>query len=388
MKITDAVGINPAEFTVDDIIVLVGGEKNTNAQVTVTYVDKVDNNYTYTINITNITGNGELTLEIAEAKVRDFATNVNVKTTISGLNVIIDNIKPVVNNILLSLEDYNNASKLYPESLSTDNESWVNEDVYVVVNSSDESSGVETFWHSVGNASEFEKMPTNREVWTEEMDERDKVYYRVIDRAGNISEPVGVVIKIDKTPAVPADLDMRINRENGIIYEYDVDNPTSKSIFIKPKETVDTGTYQSGVLKSEYIVTFNNGVTTTTSEKAPAYPGTLLKETGTYTIEVITTDKAGNTSNKFFNAEIDKRTENTVKVNNIYDEGSGVKKVTITATKQGASTEAIEPIIIENPEANLMQRIKLSDGTFIIRVEIEDNVGLVKILQKTIKNEL
>ena len=388
VKITDVGGINPSEFTVSDIAVIVGGTKDTNAQVTVTYTGKVGNDYAYTIAITNLTGNGQMTLEIDQEKVYDLATNANVKTTITGLNVIVDNIKPIVNNVLLSLGSYDNTAKLYPESLPSYNESWINEDVYAVIKSSDESSGVETYWHSVGNESNFSAIPADREIWSAEMDERDKVFYRVIDRAGNISDSVGVIIKIDKTEPIAAELDMRLNRENGTVYEYDAANLTSKTIFIKTKSTDDKGDYQSEVLKSEYIVTFNNGVTTTTSEIIDGNTGTLLKETGTYTIEVITTDKAGNTSNKFFNAAIDKRTENTVRISNIHDEGSGVTKVTITARKQGASVDAIEPIIIESPDANITQRIKLSDGTFIITVKLEDGVGLVKELKQTITNEL
>ncbi|MBO5179874.1 MAG: hypothetical protein J6B87_05975 [Clostridia bacterium] len=388
VKVTDVGGINFSEFAPGDVAVLVGGAKNSDAQVTVTYTGKTGNDYTYIITITNITGNGEMTLEIADGKIYDFATNPNIKTTLSGLNVKIDNIKPIVNDIVLSLGSYNNSSKLYPESLPTYNESWINEDVYVVIKSSDESSGVETYWHSVGTKSNFNLMPTDREVLSNEMDERDKIYYKVIDRAGNESDITEIIVKIDKTSPIVADLDMRLNRENGTIYEYEVDNPTSKSIYVKPKGTVDSGTYQSGILKTEYIITFNNGVTTTTSDIINAENETILKETGTYKIEVITTDKSGNTSNQFFDAAIEKSTENTITISNIYDDASGVKKATIEVRKQGASEDVFDPIIIENPGSTIKQRIKLSDGTFVITVKLEDAVGLVKELKQTITNEL
>lgn len=388
VKITDVGGLNPSEFTGEDVIVNLGATEDTGAKVTVTYVGQTGNDYEYIITVENLTGEGELTLEIADGKIVDFATNGNLETVISGLNVTVDNTKPKVTSITLSLGGYN-SSNLYPGSLPRENDSWINEDVYAVINSVDEGvapSGVETYWRSVENPSSFIQLPNDREIWSNEMN--NTVYYRVVDKAGNVSENASVLIKIDKTSPIVAELNMRHNREGGLVYNYDILDPASNSIYIKPYETQDTGTYQSGILKSEYIITFNDGAVTEVSDVIDGTTHTILQETGTYTIEVITTDRAGNTSNKFFNAIIEKKVENTVKIKNIHDKGSGVKQITITARKEGATADAIAPIVINNPGANITERIKLTDGTFTIKVEIVDGVGLTTVLEQVITNNI
>lgn len=388
IKITDVGGIEPSELTKEDIIVKAGGTVANDAKVSVTYLGKDGNDYKYNITITNITEEGVLTLEIPADKVNDKAKNGNVKTTISGLDVIVDNTPPKITRIILSLDSFN-SSQLYPESLPNTNEKWINKDVYAVVIATDEGtlpSGVETYWHSEGNTSNFIKLTSDREIWQNEMN--NTVYYRVIDKAGNISENSTVQIKIDKTSPIVAELNMRHSRENGLPYIYDISNPASDSIYIKPMATTDTGVHQSGILKTEYTVTFNDGVETTVYDTLDSAVSTILRKTGTYEIEVVTTDKAGNVSSKLFNVIIEKKIENTVKVKNIYDEGSGVEKVTITAKRQGATVDAIEPIVINNPGANITERIKLSDGTYEIKVVIQDGVGLTTTLKQTIVNVL
>lgn len=388
MKITDIGGIEPSEFAKEDIIVKTDGTEVADAIISVSYIGKEGNDYKYNITITNITKEGVLTLEIPASKINDKATNGNIKTTISGLDVIVDNTPPKITKIVLSLDSFN-SSQVYPSSLPSTNETWINKDVYAVVIATDEGrlpSGVETYWHSEGNTSNFIKLTGDREIWQKEIN--NTVYYRVIDKAGNISESSSVQIKIDKTAPIVAELNMRHARENGLPYVYDVSNPASDSIYIKPMPTTDTGSHQSGILKTEYIVTFNDGVDTIVYDTLDSSVSTLLRKTGTYDIEVITTDKAGNVSSKIFKAIIEKKVENTVKIKNLHDEGSGVEKITITAKKQGATTYAIEPIIINKPGANITERIKLADGTYVIRVEIEDGVGLITTLEETIVNVL
>lgn len=386
IKITDVGGIDPSQFTKEDVIVKAGGTEVKDAVVSVTYVENKGDDYEYIIAISNITEEGELSLEIPENKVIDKASNGNDKTVIFGLDVIVDNTAPKITKVVLSLGGYN-SSTLYPSSLPSTNESWINENVYVVVNAIDEGtlpSAVESYWHSEGNTTNFVQLTADREIWQKEMN--NTVYYRVVDKAGNISEIANVVIKIDKTSPIPAGLTMKHNRENGLTYIYDVTNPATNYIYIKPEVTTDTGMYQSGILKTEYIITFNNGAITEVFEPINGNISTLIRDTGTYTIEVLTTDKAGNVASRTYNAIIEKKVENTVRINNLHDEGSGIAKVTITARKQGATVDAIEPVVIVKPGASITERIKLADGTYIIKVEIEDGVGLVTTLQKTIVN--
>lgn len=386
IKITDVGGIDPSQFTKEDVIVKAGETEVEDAVVSVTYVENNGDDYEYIITISNITEEGELSLEIPENKVIDKASNGNDKTVISGLDVIVDNTAPKITKVVLSLGGYN-SSTLYPSSLPSINESWINENVYVVVNAIDEGtlpSGVESYWHSEGNTTNFVQVTADREIWQKEMN--NTVYYRVVDKAGNVSEIANVVIKIDKTSPIPAGLTMKYNRENGLTYIYDVTNPATNSIYIKPETTTDTGIYQSGVLKTEYIITFNDGVTSTVYDPIDSNISTLIRKTGTYTIEVLTTDKAGNVASRTYNAIIEKKVENTVRINNLHDEGSGIAKVTITARRQGATIDAIEPVVITKPGASITERIKLADGTYTIRVEIEDGVGLVTVLEQTIVN--
>lgn len=388
VKITDAGGINSSEFTKDDIVIKVGGTIVTDAEVTVNFVEKNGDDYKYTITIKDLSEEGEVTLEIEAGKITDKASNENEKTIISGLNVIVDNTAPRITQIVLSLDGYNSSS-LYPASLPSTNESWTNKNVYAVVVATDEgtmSSGIDTYWHSEGNETNFVKLIADREIWQKEMN--NIVYYRVCDKAGNISESVSVLLKIDTTSPIPAELSMKYNRENGLDYIYDVTNPASSSIYIKPSVTEDVGIYKSGVLKTEYVITFDDGTVTTVSEPIDSSISTLLKDTGTYKIEVTTTDKAGNTASKIFNAIVEKKIENTVKVNNLHDEGSGVQKVIITARRKGSTLDVIEPIVLIKPGANINERIKLTDGTFIIKVEIIDGVGLTTTLEKEIVNNI
>ncbi len=388
IKITDAGGINSSEFTKEDITLKIGGTIVTDAEVTVTFVEKVGDDYKYTITIKDLTQEGELTLEIPEGKVTDKASNSNDKTVISNLQVIVDNTPPRITQIVLSLDGYNSSS-LYPASLPSTNESWTNKNVYAVVVATDEGtlpSGVDTYYHSEGNTSNFVKLIADREIWQNEIN--NTVYYKVSDKAGNFSEVANVLIKIDKTSPIPAELNMKYNRENGLDYIYDVTNPASNSIYIKPNVTTDTGAYRSGVLKTEYVITFNDGAVTTVSEPIDSSISTLLKDTGTYKIEVITTDKAGNTASKLFDAIVEKKIENTVRVNNLHDEGSGIEKVIITARRKGATEDCIDPIVIIKPGANITERIKLNDGTFKIKVEIIDGVGLSTTLEKEIVNKI
>ena len=376
LKITEAVGMEPSVFAKEDINVRINGLHDSNITSVLTYVGKTGNDYKYTLTITGITKEGQMTIEIPESKIEDFATNKNQATLLSGINVIVDNTAPKVLSVVLSLDSYNNSSKLYPSSLPIENQDWTNQTVYAVVNAEDESSGIKIYEHSIDDAVTYTQMAGANETWENEMNKT--VCYRVIDNAGNISNVVKVVIKIDRTNPKPAGLEMK---ENNIPYVYEAGNPATSAIFIKPESTYDLGTFQSGILKTEYTITYlKDGSTETLNGNV----GKLLKDSGNYKIDLVTTDRAGNQATNSFNAEVRRYFENMVKVKNIHDEGSGVKKVTITAID--SSGNEVVNLPIDNPGAAINERIKLTEGTFTINVKIEDGVGLTETLTGQVTN--
>ena len=126
----------------------------------------------------------------------------------------------------------------------------------------------------------------------------------------------------------------------------------------------------------------------------PWNEGFLLDESGYYEIQMTMTDIAGNQIiSDIYKVYINKKAENTIRIKNINDIGSGINKVTIKVFESDASgnktsIEAIDEMVIENPYKEIIKNVRLGEGKFYVEVTLEDKVGLTTVLEKTITNNL
>ena len=118
-----------------------------------------------------------------------------------------------------------------------------------------------------------------------------------------------------------------------------------------------------------------------------------MTENGFYVIKVRTTDIAGNVSDtETYCVYIRKVADNTIKIKNIEDIGSGAKTLTIEVFKANASggrttSKAIDDIVVNNPMSSYETMVGLGRGTFYIVATIEDGVGLTWEQEVKITND-
>jgi len=404
LSVTEAVGMNTALFTEEDIMVLVGGvTSNTDIEKDLTYLEKDGNKYMYQLVLTNVKGEGGLSLRIPSNSFVDYANNPNIAAdldiTTKGSQIIIDNTKPVINSLVTTLGSYNNTARDYPTSIATKHQNWAKEDIYSQINATDNRE-IDYYMKST-NGTNYSKMSSHQEVISDSIE--TIMYYQVVDMAGNISDPISKEIKLDKvTPDKPVML-LTEQREGGAPYVFDPDKATTKSIYVKPDPAtvVDKGPVQSGIAvartETYYTITRYREIGDTTSISETTYDynqGILLRNSGYYEIRMYMVDIAGNSiESDLFKAYIDKRAENTIRIKNINDIGSGISKVTIRIYASNvdgseSSEEAIDPIVINNPYKEIVQNVRLGDGIFYVKVTLEDKVGNSKLLTATIENKL
>ena len=402
--VTEAVGMNTSEFTVDDIIVKVGGSQaNSDVEKTLSYVEKNGNNYVYELTLGNIQGDGELTLEIPASSIKDTAGNSNIDTNLSikvgTENLIVDNTKPVINSLVTTLGGYNSSSD-YPSSIDARHNNWSNENIYVQINATDDKE-IDCYMKSVGNNTNYTKLASYQEIISDSVEA--VIYYKVVDMAGNYAE-ISKLIKLDKTTPNKPVMSLFEQRQNGVIYVFDPNNPSDKSVYVIPNAStiVDAGSVKSGIEKdvhyTYYTVTAYKDITKAvqvgTTITYEWNEGVLLNESGYYEIMIMMTDIAGNSIlGDIYKVYIDKKAENTIKISNITDIGSGINKVTIRVYKSddaGNKTleEAIEAIVITNPYKEIIKNVMLGNGKFYVEVTLQDKVGLETVLKKTITNVL
>ena len=284
-------------------------------------------------------------------------------------------------------------------SIDSNHQNWAKEDIYAQINATDNNE-IDYYIKST-NGTNYSKMNSNQEIITESI--KTIFYYKVVDMAGNVSEPIFKEIKLDKiTPDKPVIL-LTEQRDGGAPYIYEEDVPTKKSIYVKPNiaTVIDKGNVQSGIATSTaepkvwtyYIVTRykEKGDTNFVSQTTHHYnEGVLLTSSGYYEIKMLMEDIAGNKiESDLYQVYIEKGAENTIRIKNLNDIGAGIAKATIrvySVNKYGE--EVITPIVIENPYKEIVKNVRLGDGHFYVEVTLVDKVGNTTILSKTIENKL
>ena len=401
--ITEAEGMNSNEFTAEDIIINVGGDEDTNADVKVAYDKLEGDDYYYTVTIENVTGNGELSIEVPADSVKDIADNSNEETKIivtnnNGEAIIIDNIVPDISSLVAKLESYT-SSREYPTSLDPRHNNWAKENIYVQINATDDQEI--GYYSKSTNGTNFTELSSNQEVISQSIN--TTVKYRVYDKAGNYSE-ISKEIKLDKiTPAKPT-ISMFEQRLNGAEYVFDSDEPTNKSVYVIPdiSTIIDAGEVKSGIeLDKTYTYytlhrykDLDKNVSVGTEETYAYDEHVVLKDTGYYEIQMTMTDIAGNEiKSDVFKVYINKGAENTIRITNINDLGSGISQAVIRVyicdeAGNKTSEEAIPQIVVDDPYKEIVKNVKLSAGTYYIEVTLFDYVGNTKVLTKTITNTI
>lgn len=403
-SIKDVNELDLSKLNESGIAVLVGDSENTDVKKSKVEYNKTEDYYELTLE--NITKNGKLKIKIAKDSIIDSAKNGNLETefdvTSTAKEVLtVDNEAPKV-TVKATLDSYE-SSDVYPGAVS-DRSGWSNRDIYIQLVVDDGEGEVETYKKSVGDNLNFEDLKlstgeiTNKECISESI--QSTIYYRVYDKAGNYSES-NIEIKLDKiTPNAPA-IYLYENRKGGAIYKYNNGFSTENNILVMPNSAtiVDTGNVQSGInLNSEhtyftiaqYADTSKSGEISGKADHKYQYnESVFLQEDGYYEIQMFMEDIAGNkVQSEVYKLIINKKAENTIRVYNLNDIGSGVQSVTIkihNGSRDGA--EVIDPIIVENPYNEVIKNVKLPVGTFYVQVIIKDKVGNETELYTTIENK-
>ncbi len=146
---------------------------------------------------------------------------------------------------------------------NSSNENWTNKDVTITLNGADSGSGIKEYQLKYsGSSNAWKKTTAPKDTWGAERNE--KVYYRVVDNAGNESDAVSTSIKIDKT-APKIEL-------NGTASSSEINNSNSVTIPIKIIETL------SGMNSTEFtasdISVLINGTAVNPSTKTLTYNNT------------------------------------------------------------------------------------------------------------------
>ena len=425
LAIRDNYGMNYSEIKASDIVVKIGGvEAASNTVKNISFTKLNGESYIYTLTLSNINGttDGEISIEIMADKVKDWATNSNAETIIplrTGISpIIVDNTPPVISNIVTEFNGYGSGVH-YPGNLAAWHEKWSKQDIYVTVEASDNYE-INYYATSKDQGRTYTKMTSNQEHLISEYN--DFVWYRVVDKAGNISENIDdgthkyrVLIKIDKTKPDPVGIGLFELRVDGVNYTYDSKHPSNRNITIKPRSAYDLGELQSGVLlgpierapsttetapavrysdissSPDIYVSYytvkrfaNEGSTDVLDEKKYnllEIADTLIED-GYYEIHAYTTDLAGNEiDSPVYKVQIKKSQSNIVRLTNITDIGSGVGKITIKVFNSDASgnkvsTTALSPIVVAHPEREYETTLRLGRGTFYVEVTIEDNTDV------------
>ncbi len=261
---------------------------------------------------------------------------------------------------------------------------WTNKNIYISLNSTD-LSGIEKYqYQEGGTGGTWVDMPSGgAKTWSNTIDKT--IYFRAKDIWGNYSETSSIVIRIDKVPPTVGTVKATLRSETGANYVWGTN--TDKSVYIKI-DNVGTDVGGSEIKETTYrlerIDPDTNNILETIKQKE-TLPTTLVKN-GTYRVVVTTEDNAGNkVESHGYIIKIEKYFTNTIKLTNLYDLGSGVKEIEITATEEGKTQPQYKETITSN-EANISKRIKLTDGTFDVVVKIRDKVGNEKELSQKITN--
>ncbi len=420
LRVTDNFGFDAPEFTVDDITVRVGtASANSDLEKSFKQINGSYTDYIYELIIKNVKGNGPLSLVIPSGQMGDWATNEVEETVIpimvdSTHQVIIDNTPPALSDIVAKLQSYNSSTS-YPDSLynwhgeNYVGRRWAKENIYITLDATEDNViDCYTYAETEGVNERRLTIGTNKNQDELSKEYNGTVYYRVYDKAGNYSQK-SIEIKIDKTPPVAAKLEYYELRENGVKYNYDPNTPSNRNLIIVPTDWQDKGIAISGVMTGNiseggggYAPAAYKATATSNSNVYPSYykvthyndssksqvldimiyniteKSKLYEDDGFYEIETFTTDLAGNVrvSEKEY-MYIMKSTNNTIKLSNISDVGSGVRRIIVNVYKADASgakttVKAIDTFHVDNPGSTYETNVRLGRGTFYVVVNIED----------------
>ena len=436
--IMEDVGMESNEFTASDIDIRVGGTPaNTNIIKTVEFERKENQKYSYLVTFGNIEGNGTITVSIPAGRVKDWSNNTNDLTEFTiklddNSEVIVDNVAPAISNIATKLGDYaaDGTNYDYRNQLSTWHDNWSREDVFVTINATD-SNPID--YYAVSKDEEnYSKLSNNRDQLTDDLNQ--DVFYRVYDMAGNYAQ-ASVNIKLDKTNPNYTPVGIYELRDEGADYVYISDQPSNKTLYVKALATSDNGKVKSGIeeesvtnnapqggaTKNEvqdklnvngtdygtyYTITMYNNSSKSQVIKTMTYdihtPAEALVDDGYYEVQTTTTDNAGNmVKSPLFPIYINKRADNTIRVTNMNDKGSGLKLLRINVYKGDESDvhldangiviegeKAIKTIEVPNPYKDYSSTVRLGKGKFYVEAVLYDNVDLFTVYKKVINNEL
>lgn len=179
----------------------------------------------------------------------------------------VDNKAPVINSIT-----------------NSSNGEWTNQNVSIVIDGQDNETSISKYQIKYSKTNNlWTDLTDNTNLFTEDLNET--VYYRIIDKAGNISEEKSTVIKIDKTkPSQSFSVASSTSGSNGWYKALSITTTLSDS--------------QSGVSSSKYCITTGSSCTPSTAATLSNNTFTIALETNASAQKVCanTTDKAGNVS--------------------------------------------------------------------------------------------
>ena len=221
-------------FTGSDIKVLVNGSVQ-NATCNLSYTGHVGNDYNYTLALTGVTGNGELTLKIPAGSIKDNFENENTETTFNT-GIQIDNIRPAIkfesiesgiNEIYLNREKTITMKLSITDSVGLDVTEFSENDITVRIGGATANSGhTKTLRYDSKSDDKYFYTLTVANL------EGDGVLAlfipsgKILDYAGNTNEETVLEIKhnggdiiIDNTPPVINSIITELNRYgSGVIY--------------------------------------------------------------------------------------------------------------------------------------------------------------------------
>ena len=268
------------------------------------------------------------------------------------------------------------------------NNTWTNKNVYIApVNGSDEHSQHKTTVYSISGPIKVSNQ-TGARTLTEEG--TYTVTVTTTDNAGNTASRE-YTIKIDKTAPTAGTLTMKLDSSTGS--NYTNDTWTNQNVYIAPVNGSDAASQHNTTVYS-----ISGKITATNQTGART-----LTEEGTYTVEVTTTDNAGNSASRTYTIKIDKtapeagtltmKLENNV--GNAYTSDTWTNKSVYIALNNGSETASTTasgykttvysisgPITASNQTG---ARTLTEEGTYTVTVTTTDNAGNTASREYTIK---
>ena len=220
-----------------------------------------------------------------------------------------------------------------PTITNSSNGNWTNGTVSITLSSTDSHSGLSKYQLKYsGNNNSWDDLTSNTDSWSGERSET--VYYRAVDKLGNISEEANTQIKIDKTsPTVAFGTNGNSTYAKSQSTKVTVTDNLSGVSTLKYQWTTST----TAPAANTFTTSFTNGSTITKSEG-----------TGSYYLWILATDNAGNqiiTRSNVFNLEntinapaLSSSSGTINSITAVYSAGSAVSGIKNTICYYGATS--------------------------------------------------